>query len=674
MISLARRQIHLDFHTSPHIEGVGRDFDADRFADTLAAAHVDSVTCFARCHHGHLYYPSSQFADLVHPHLERPNLLIEQIEACHARGMRVPIYVTVQWDHLQSRRHREWIMVDRDGSDLGGKPLTPGFYHFLDVFHPGYRQFLFDMVADLADCVPAADGLFFDITQSRFSYAPHWLDAMKQNGLDVESVADRDAFARCVMDDWKREMTAFVRGLPGCGDEATTIFYNAGHIGPNDRAAAEAFTHFEVESLPSGGWGYMHFPTAARYARTLGKPLLGMTGKFHTSWGDFGSLKNQPALDFECLQMIAHQAVCSVGDQLHPSGELDAATYRLIGSTYGKVEALEPWWTEAKPVVEAAVITPEGMGESGASHKAQGGKLPEAIAAVNRVLQELSIQFDIVSDDRDLAAYRLVIVPEGVPLTGKVAERLRAYLDAGGKAILIAPDAESADPALLAECFGVRVHGPAEVVPEFVRLGDAFAPALGASAYAMYRRGVTLEPVDGAHTLTVSEPAYFERTAEHFCSHQHAPSCGVKGNPAVVQSSNGHAITFAHPLFETHFQFAPRWCKAMLDDVIDRLLPHRLIRHDCPSTLLCILAEQPDHARRVLHLLHYVPERRGTSFDVIEDVIPLHDLRVEVEFEGEAKVTLATDGRPLDHRTQAGRLSFTLPRLDGHAVVEITRA
>ena len=54
--ALRCRQVHLDFHTSPHIEGVGAAFDPDHFAATLAAAHVDSVTCFARCHHGWIYY------------------------------------------------------------------------------------------------------------------------------------------------------------------------------------------------------------------------------------------------------------------------------------------------------------------------------------------------------------------------------------------------------------------------------------------------------------------------------------------------------------------------------------------------------------------------------------------------------------------------------------------
>jgi hypothetical protein len=39
------RQIHLDFHTSEHIPGIGSDFDPEEFAATLERARVDSITC-----------------------------------------------------------------------------------------------------------------------------------------------------------------------------------------------------------------------------------------------------------------------------------------------------------------------------------------------------------------------------------------------------------------------------------------------------------------------------------------------------------------------------------------------------------------------------------------------------------------------------------------------------
>ena len=109
------RQVHLDFHTSEAIAGVGADFDGDRFAATLERARVDSVTCFARCHHGWVYYDTKLFPKRVHPGLARPGLLAEQIEACHRRDIRVPVYVTVQWDHYTAERHPEWSMLEHDG-------------------------------------------------------------------------------------------------------------------------------------------------------------------------------------------------------------------------------------------------------------------------------------------------------------------------------------------------------------------------------------------------------------------------------------------------------------------------------------------------------------------------------------------------------------------------------
>ena len=88
------RQIHLDFHTSEFIDGIGSQFDPEEFAATLEKAGVNSITCFARCHHGWIYYDTKLDPERRHPHLGI-NLLKAQIDACHARKIRVPIYTSV---------------------------------------------------------------------------------------------------------------------------------------------------------------------------------------------------------------------------------------------------------------------------------------------------------------------------------------------------------------------------------------------------------------------------------------------------------------------------------------------------------------------------------------------------------------------------------------------------
>jgi hypothetical protein len=73
-----------------------------------------------------------------------------------------------------------------------------------------------------------------------------------------------------------------------------------------------------------------------------------MNGKFHLAWGDFGSLRNLAALEYECSRAVASGADICVGDQLHPSGVLEADAYRRIGRVFSQMEATEKWGGETK--------------------------------------------------------------------------------------------------------------------------------------------------------------------------------------------------------------------------------------------------------------------------------------------------------------------------------------
>ena len=42
------RQIHLDFHTSEHIDGIGSEFSREQFQEALKRGHVSSITLFSK--------------------------------------------------------------------------------------------------------------------------------------------------------------------------------------------------------------------------------------------------------------------------------------------------------------------------------------------------------------------------------------------------------------------------------------------------------------------------------------------------------------------------------------------------------------------------------------------------------------------------------------------------
>jgi hypothetical protein len=674
------RQVHLDFHTSEAIPGVGADFDGDTFAETLQRAHVDSINLFARCHHGWIYHDSARYAERRHPHLTC-DLLREQIEACHARDIKTPVYVTVQWDHYTAQRHPEWRVLTPEGCLQGNTgPYEAGFWNLLCLNTP-YVDWLKGYVQEVIETLPV-DGLWLDIVDARDCSCWYCRQGMLEQGLEPLRREDRMLYARQVLQRFEREMSALIHAH----DPALLIFYNSGHVGPQHRPILDNFTHLELESLPSGGWGYLHFPIAAHYARTLGTDHLGMTGKFHTSWGDFHSYKNSAALEFECFHMLALNAKCCVGDQLHPRGRLDAPTYDLVGQVYASVRAKEPWCTGAQPVAEIGVLTPEEFDPG--QHRTE--KNFDAIMGATRMLQEGAQQFGILDSESDLTPYAVLVLPDRVPVDAALGARLQAYLDSGGALIAsFASGMDARQSRFTLDALGVSLtdegprdaHGalargrefPANDFVDYLLPRDSLASGLPQTEHVMYMRGMPIAAAEGAEVLADRVASYFDRSYRHFCSHRQTPSAGQVVGPAVVQS--GRCIYFSHPIFSQYQSRAPRWCKQLFLNALARLLPDPLVRIEAPTATIAALNSQPAADRWVVHLLHYVPERRGEAFDVLEDVVPLYDVPLSVRVERAVmSMRLVPEGMSLAFTQEDGRVQCRVPKIEGHAMVEIAFA
>ena len=669
------RQIHLDFHTSEQITGIGSRFDPDEFADTLDEARVNSITCFARGHHGWIYYDSVAHPERMHPQLER-NLLVEQIEACHARGIRVPVYTTIQWDHLTATQNPEWLCINEDGSYHGNGMYEAGFYRRVALNSP-YMDFLKAHVADIFACLPAVDGFFFDIVHAVDDSSVWTTRTMLEAGLDPTDAAARLEYGGLVLDTFRSEMSACVRQF----SDDCTIFYNRGHVGPHNRRNTDAFTHWELESLPSGHWGYIHFPLTMRYARTLGLPCLGHTGKFHTAWGDFHSFKNQEALEYECFRMMAMGSGAFVGDQLPPDGKIEEHVYDLIGKVYRQIETKEAWSLGARSLSDIAVMTPEEFAP------VDDRGMQPSICGAHSMLAEAGHQFDIIDSNADLAGYKVLILPDDIPVDADLNAKIDCYLAAGGTLIASFEsglDADKTDFTLAALPVTKTGDGPRDRFGELVRgrefmRGDyteyivptgAIGRGLPPTEHAMYIRGLEVAAANNAELLAEITPAVFDRTYQHFCSHRQSPSSGKASGAAIVR--RGRVIYFSSPIFTQYHYNAPRWCRTLFLNALDMLLPLPLVKHGGPSTLEVMLNEQASESRLVLHLLHYIPIRRSAQIDIIEDIIPLFDIPISVRA-GKAitGVNLVPEGDALTFARVDGRIQFTVPRINGHQMIEL---
>jgi hypothetical protein len=666
-LTLPPRQVHLDFHTSELIKGLGKDFDPEEFAQTLVKAHVEQVCCFARCHHGLIYFDSKVHPERVHPGLVRKNLLADQIKACHSRGIRVPIYTSIQWDHYSAKRHPEWLEVNEDGSHEGTRAFEPGFYVNLCVNTP-YRDFLKAHVKDIFDSMPAVDGLFFDIVFAHRCVCRYCIEKARARGIDPSDREAMTAYADEKIAEFMADMTRYVRSF----SSDCSIYYNTGDIGPNHRKSLPAFTHLEFDALPSGHpEGYKGLRIRGRFERLLGLDCVAHTGKFHQMWGDLHSFKNAAALEYECFQAISLNCKTLIGDQLLPSGRLEPEVYELIGRVYRQVEEKEPWCRGASAVTDIGVLY----------------SVKDTMKGATGMLQEAAHQFDVLDNDMDFAPYKVIIVTDTVRGDEKLAAKLDRYAARGGK-ILAAFEAgmDRDRKQFLPKCWPVRCIGDGPLYSdglpvrgrdlghheyaEYIVPRGEIGEGLPRTEHVMYTRAVDVAPVRGAKVLaSVTEPV-FHRTWEHFCSHYQAPSSGKESYPAIVRK--GNVIYFGHAVFSMYHVHGPRWVKVMVLNAMKMLLPEPLLRHDGPTTLEATVNEQKDKRRRVVHLLHYIPLNRAKNLCTIEDVIPLYNVSLSLRADVVPKrVRCVPGGEELAFAVRKGRIEFVVPEVRGHRMIEI---
>jgi len=650
MNELPFRQVHLDFHTSEAIDGIGSQFSKKQFQEMLKLGHVNSITVFAKCHHGWSYHPTK--TNEMHPGLKF-DLLGEMIEAAHEIGVKTPVYISAGYDEKTAVKHPEWLVLSKEQKiDF----LRPG-YHLL-CFNSPYLDILISQIEEVVQNYDA-DGIFLDIVGVRLCYCHNCLAEIRKAGKDPrDDKAILELAEKTYANYTKRVEEAIHRIKPGM-----RIFHNGGHIRHGRRDLAFMNSHLELESLPTGGWGYDHFPLSARYVQNLGLEYLGMTGKFHTSWGEFGGYKHPNALRYEVSLSIANGAKCSIGDQLHPSGLMDKATYALIGTAYKEVEEKEPWCRNAANVADIALLSTESTGfkDSARVGKSDSGAV--------RMLLEGKFLFDVVDLEVDLSKYKVLILPDNILMTPVIKHKVEKFLQGGGKVLATGASGLNEEKNEFAIDLGVKWICENPYNPDYFRPHfeiDCFENA----AFIFYGKGQKIALAGGTE-LGHREDPYFNRDMLHFCSHRHTPNSGRNGGPGIVESKNG--IYIAWNIFEDYATSGSLILKKTVIYALNRLLTgQKTLETNLPAQGIVTLMQQKDENRYVNHLLYASPVRRGETIEIIEDILPLYNINVTLKLPHKAKkVYLAPQMKEIGFKQDGNTISYTVPELECHQMVVI---
>ncbi len=641
------RQVHLDFHTSPDIKNIGEKFNKEDWQNALKAGAVDSITVFSKCHHGYSFHPTK--ANEMHPELNF-DLLKAQLEACEEIGVRAPVYISAGFDEKEAKRHPEWIIRSKKEKGLIHEFENPGFN--LLCFNTPYLDMLVAQIEEVMTIYNPCE-IFLDIVGERVCYCPACLKSMEDDGIDIEDDDAVSQFGKKVYRNYLDRTYEAVKKH----NKKTKVYQNSGHLTKGRHDLVDTLEHFELESLPTGGWGYDHFPMSAAYARTLTEDYLGMTGKFHGTWGEFGGFKHPNALIYETSLSLAEGAGCSIGDQMHPEGKLNKSTFELIGEAYKEVEKKEPWCKGAKNISDIAVLSVEAMGIDRYSDDGR------ADFGANRILLETNKLYDFIDTEADFSKYKLIIMPDFVRFNDELKIKTEEYLKNGGKLLLSGvsglDDKNKFCVDAGIEYIGENDFNPTYFIPDFKTVN-------GTTEYLCRPKSHKIKNID-AVALAYAQNPYFNRTAEHFCSHQHAPNnrdltyCAVtlKGNVGYIgwDAFSGYAISGDLHLKEL--------CSFMIEKLLGDDASLKV--ENFPDKAIVTLLKQNE--RKIVHLLFAHTTIRGKNVEVIEDVVPLFNVKVSVKGEKPKKVSLVPENKEIPFEYKNEEIMFNVPEIYIHRMI-----
>jgi hypothetical protein len=658
-MAVRTRQVHLDFHTSEHIPDVGSRFSKRQFQEALQLGHVNLINIFGKCHHSWSYYPTE--IGMMHPTLTF-DLLGEQIEACHQIDVLAPIYYTVGWSATDAEQHPEWCVRNRDGS-IAARNWPPNAAP--DDPRPNTSWKFMCPTGDYLDLILAqteeicrrypADGLWYDICNAHpVCFCDHCMRGMAAAGVDLD---DGEAALAYSAHKWKHFQQECARLVTSYHPNAVLYFNGTTKLhSANNNVHFRMFennTQHDLEDLPTTWGGYDKFPLRARFFQTTGTPIVAMSGKFHTSWGEFGGFKHPDALRYEAASMVSYGAACNFGDQLHPLGEMDPDTYRNLGVAYEYVEQIEEYGVGAEPFSNV------GLWTTGEEADDEG---------VTRMLLEIQRDFVRVGPESDLSAIGAIILSGGPCLTRVQAMKLNTFAAHGGGLLVLGESGLDCDRNQFVLNVGATYLGPGHYDVDYTAVGDELGRNIVASPFLNYEPAMRVRPAGDAKVLAAIHEPYFSRTFATYCSHMNTPP-RAEPAPHPGALSRGNIVFLPHRLGRMYYAYGARVHRELFKNALRLASPRPTLHVRMPSAARVSVLRQPELRRYVVHLLYAPPLPRGDC-QVIEDLVPLYDIPLEFRVPEEITAAyLAPDVESLQMTVSDGVAFVTVPKVECHQAV-----
>jgi len=622
---------------------IGKNFDAEKLAETLKASGAQAIVFFAKDAQGYCYYPTR--VGKAYPQMHSRDFLGEAIAACHARSIRVIAYF-----HSQS---------------------TAGEGDFC-VSNPDMLKWQLSHLEEICKNYEV-DGVFMD--GYPFRVQPHGCEyCRKSYGGAIPQHKKPDPVAWPKYLKWKRRRVrewanqvaeTIHRARPGAlvginwmaanrycetppeGVDFLTADYPMSADYPFKDNIAFA-TSYQL-----AGWSWRSLPAEVMTTRMLGW------------WSDW-TYRPTTAIKVDFALALARCGRLHLGDIAHPKTILpDEEGMKLAANVFEFARQREHLAAGARPIADIAVLSSETT-YIGTVDRIRGDDSPQKGAFL--ALGEAGFTCHILLEadlEKHLSKYKTLVIPEQPLLEPSSAKTIGEFVRAGGGLAVTGPAATK----LLSKVLGVEDKGLFEGDRWYVKPGDETVSLSWPSH----------EPVRPPILVHGRPPRIRPVTAEKIMPLVRADSSVALGGGPPGERTDYPGVTLNHfgkgraafcvlPLARDYWARGNSWAKYLTVALVKLVTPAPTVTIQAPVDLEVTLAEKKDAI--IVHLVAYRAGMRPGNPPVIERIAPVTDVTVRLRVQRRPRAVYLEPGRrKAKWSYEKGIAVIKIPKVEIHAAV-----
>ena len=281
---------------------------------------------------------------------------------------------------------------------------------------------------------------------------------------------------------------------------------------------------------------------------------------------------------------------------------------------------------------------------------------------------ETHLDFDIPNFRSNLTEYKLIILPSKIKLNQNEINRLENYIKSGGSVVFIGKSFLNFNKKIISNYLGIEYLEDSSFDFDYTLVKDSLYPIFVKTPFLNYEPAIKVLASDDTEILADIYEPYFNRTSEHYCSHQKTPFKDKKSKHSAI-IRKGRCIFIAHQIDLIYQNFGSRIHRDLLNNCIKLLYNDPMVKVNLPSAGRVNLLHQADRGRYIYHLLYSPPMTRGVA-TVIEDNITLNEVIVSFKFPNNIKsVFLIPDKQELPIHNNDSVSYVTIPKFKTHCAL-----